>query len=137
MRYEYEAWFEDIRNTRGFEIQRIYIGTPYENPVTLTPQDWRGSRSRFVRRDSFGYWLVDIRTSGVYEITVRFDPTESPCTAYVSLNGVSKSQALIPGSKSVTFRQLNFEKGEYQLDVWLETGGEKIGVKYVDVSKLL
>jgi arylsulfatase A-like enzyme len=45
MRRGYEAWFEDVASTRGFEPPRIRIGTALEDPVILTPQDWRGPRA--------------------------------------------------------------------------------------------
>ena len=45
LRKGYEAWFQDVSATRGYAPPRIHLGTPHENPVTLTRQDWRGPRA--------------------------------------------------------------------------------------------
>ena len=136
MRNDYEAWFDDVVNTRGLEPQRLYLGAPKENPAVLTPQDWRGPRSRFVRKGSQGHWLVDVRTAGTYEVTVRFKELEKSCTAYFSLGSITENRPLKIGEESVAFQSLAFEKGEFRLDAWLEIDGDDYGVAYVDVELL-
>ena len=136
MRSDYEVWFDDVVTTRGQEPQRLYIGAPEENPVVLTPQDWRGSRSRFVKKGSLGHWLVDVRTAGAYEVTVRFRELEKSHTAHFSLGSVMESRSLKKGEESVIFTPLHFHKGEFRLDAFLKANGNDTGVAYVEVRLL-
>ena len=136
MREQYEAWFEDVGSTRGYEPQRIYIGTQHENPVILTSQDWRGPRSRFIRKDSLGYWEVDVRNAGTYEITLRFKELETPLRAHFSIGSISENADLKKGETSHTFGPFDFEAGEARLEAWLELRGETFGVDYVDVKRV-
>lgn len=134
LREKYEEWFDDVVNTRGQEPQRIYLGTEHENPVILTPQDWRGPRSRFVRAGSLGHWLVDIINSGTYEITVQFREDKNPETVHFSLGDAKESYSVKKGETSHTFNRFNLEQGEARLDAWLETRGKTAGVDYVEVK---
>ncbi|MBN1292791.1 MAG: sulfatase-like hydrolase/transferase [Candidatus Latescibacteria bacterium] len=136
LRSEYEKWFDDVVNTRGQEPQYIYVGTSHENPVILTPQDWRGPRSRFVSEDSLGYWLIDVRSSGTYEITLRFKKKDKPVIAHLTIGDKSASQECGKEATSVTFDSYNIDTGKTRLDGWLEIDNKSIGVDYVDVRKL-
>jgi len=136
LRSRYEAWFADVCASCGREPQRIYLGTVHENPVVLTPQDWRGPRSRFVRKDSLGYWEVDIRKAGSYRFTVRFGEASPPCVLHFSLAGVTASAELGKGETSRTFGPFEFGRGEARLEAWLETDGKTRGVRYVEVELL-
>ena len=45
----YEDWFRDVRSTRDFVPPRIHLGSPSEDPATLTRQDWRGEATAAIR----------------------------------------------------------------------------------------
>ena len=62
LRAQYEAWFRDV-GSRGYAPPRIHLGTPHEDPVVLTRQDWRGPRSGW-NSDSLGHWEVDVAKAG-------------------------------------------------------------------------
>ena len=74
MRKAYEEWFNDVSGTRpdNYAPPRIYIGTPYENPVVLTRQNWRHVKGRPWAKDSNGYWELYSAESGAYDIRLRF-----------------------------------------------------------------
>ena len=74
MRAGYEAWFEDVGSTRGYAPRRIHLGTPHENPVTLTRQDWRGTQNW--GKKSIGHWEVHVARTGAYDLALRFDSLE-------------------------------------------------------------
>ena len=47
---DYDAWFRDVESTRHFAPPRIHLGSPAEDPATLTRQDWRGEADRLGAR---------------------------------------------------------------------------------------
>ena len=67
LRKEYETWFHDVSSTRGYAPPRIHLGTPHENPVMLTRQDWRGAGAGWAA-DSAGHWEVQVAAAGKYEV---------------------------------------------------------------------
>ena len=71
MRKSYQAWFQDVSSTRGYDPPRIFLGTRHEDPVRLTRQDWRGPKAGW-GADSAGYWEVDVREGGRYRVTLTF-----------------------------------------------------------------
>ena len=136
MRGEYEAWFNDVGSTRGFEPMRITLGTPHENPVILTPQDCRGPHSRWTSENYIGYWLVDVKNAGSYEITLRFKETEAEGIAHFSLGDVSVIRSLRKGETIYTFGPLDFDAGGGKLEAWLELREKTVFVNYIDVKWL-
>jgi hypothetical protein len=136
LRQSYEAWFEDVGRTRGYEPQRLYLGSGHENPVTLTPQDWRGPQSRFVSEDSIGHWLVDVRKGGTYNIVLHFREAELPCRAHISIGTVSQRRPVEKGTTQVTFTPFSIEAGNARLDAWLDVEDKKVGVRYAVVKRL-
>ncbi len=135
LRKEYEEWFQDVSSTRGYFPPRIYIGTPHENPVTLTPQDWRGPDAGW-GKDSLGYWEVDVRESGNYDVTLRMRPAEAKGHAHFKLGDVSVKHELDEGASLYTFESVHLGAGEGRLEAWFESDGKKVGVRYVDVKSL-
>ena len=72
----YEAWFRDVSATRGYDPPKIVVGTAKENPVILTRQDWRGSKS-WSDLDH-GWWEIEVAQPGAYDILIRFTDTMQP-----------------------------------------------------------
>ncbi|MCP5117400.1 MAG: arylsulfatase [bacterium] len=135
LRTEYEHWLQDVSSTRGYEPPRIYIGTEHENPVILTRQDWRGPKATW-KPDGLGYWEVDVRTAGRYEITLRTYPAEAAGTARFKLNNVEVEQPFAKGATECKFDSVEIEAGEARAEPWLEFSGKQVGVRYLDVRKL-
>ncbi len=133
MRAAYEAWFKDVSETRNFEPPRIFLGTPFENPVLLTRQDWRGPQASW-SDDGLGFWEVDIKNSGVYECSLIFPAAPSAGTASVSL-GSGQSEVPIPsGATSVKVSLTHVKHGPTRLEASLVFAGKPpIGPHYVSV----
>ncbi len=135
MRKGYEAWFRDVASTRGFAPPRIRLGSPRENPTTLTRQDWRGPRAGWGPKD-LGHWEVEVERSGKYEITLRFEKTTSPATARCALGGVALQSEVPAGAVEWVFKEVSLPAGPARLEAWLERDGEKVGAHYVDVRSI-
>ncbi len=86
LRERYDVWFREVGAARGYAPPRIHLGTPHENPVTLTRQDWRGAESW--HDGNAGYWEVHVANDGAYEITAEFPASDTPRETCFRLNGV-------------------------------------------------
>jgi hypothetical protein len=134
MRKQYEDWFRDVSNTRGYAPPRIHLGTPHENPVTLTRQDWRGSDGW--DDDKLGFWEVKVTETGKYNVTLRFPTTKAPKEAFFRFGKVQANRPLKAGEESCTFAGLELESGDGRLEAWLSAREGKVGAKYVDVNRV-
>lgn len=138
MKRGYEAWFQDVSGSRGFDPPKIYLGTKHENPVTLTRQDWRGSKRSWRIEEDVGFWEVKVVQSGKYNIVLKFsNPLESDGKVIVQLGDVSLNMPARIGVKDYAFTQVELTATTGQLKTWAEINGKKIGVKYVDVEMYL
>lgn len=135
MRKGYEDWFRDVSATRGYTPPRIHLGTPFENPVILTRQDWRGPRASW-KPKGLGYWEVEVIQAGEYEVNLRFDRIETQGEARLKLGGVDLSEQLEKGTSEFTFDPVRLEAGKARLEAWVTLNGESVGVRYVE-AKLL
>jgi len=131
LRAEYEAWFKDVSETRGYAPPRILLGAPQENPVTLTRQDWRGAQG-WSDRD-LGHWEVDVVQGGLYDCTLRFTPVRTDTTVTLKLGGLRQQQQVAKGSEACVFREMPLDAGPGRLEAILRFNGRSAGVRYVDV----
>jgi arylsulfatase A-like enzyme len=131
----YEAWFRDVSATRGYAPPRIVLGTPHENPTTLTRQDWRGPQAGWAA-DSLGYWEVDVARAGNFSVTLRFAPVQKERQACFRLGAADMKQDLARGADACTFEPVALEPGKGRLEAWIESEGRSVGVQYVDVRRL-
>jgi arylsulfatase A-like enzyme len=132
MRAEYEAWFADVSRD-GFDPPRIALGTPHENPVTLTRQDWRGPDAGWTNA-GLGHWQVEVK-AGRYDLRLRFAPIEADTPVTFRLGDV-RLEAIAPaGATEWTFPGVALPAGPARLEAWLSPpGGKDVGVLYVDVT---
>ena len=135
MRRGYERWFKDVGGTRGFNPVRIHVGTPQENPTTLTRQDWRGPRAEWTPT-GLGYWEIDMRHAGNYDVTLRFSPVKAASTAHFELRNVQVETTVAVGATTCTFPSVGLPKGVARLRAWLSPGGTNVGVNFVDLTRL-
>ncbi len=133
MRAGYEAWFKDVGSARGYAPPRIHLGTPHENPVTLTRQDWRGAKGW--GDNALGYWEVHVAGAGDYEVTLRFAELETAGEAHFKLGNLTLSQPLDAGATSYKFRSMPLQTGDARLEAWVIREGKPVGVRYVDVKR--
>jgi arylsulfatase A-like enzyme len=136
MRAGYEAWFADVAATRNFVPPRIYLGTKFEDAVLLTRQDWRGPLASW-EPGGIGYWEVDVKERGSYELSLIFPAAEATGTAQANLGGASNEVVLEQGAKSAVLRLSNVAAGPSRVEASLVLGGKPpIGPYYVNVRRL-
>jgi hypothetical protein len=147
---DYEKWYASI-STRFEDYVRITLGDDAENPAHLSCHDWHTgdaplpwnhpSVARHPKNN--GFWAVDIKQAGDYEITLRLRPhyvkEEVPLeatSARIKISDTGVSQTIPRGAASVTFI-VPLEKGPSKLETWLE--GEprgSPGAYFVNVKRL-
>jgi arylsulfatase A-like enzyme len=139
LRREYEAWFRDVSATRGYAPVRIALGTPHENPVVLTRQDWRGERAGWGPKN-LGHWEVDVAAAGQYDVTLRFAAAGAAGTARFSLGPVQRETPIAKGDRECRFSSLPIAAGAGRLEASIitdgTTDGRPIGVQYVEVRRV-
>jgi arylsulfatase A-like enzyme len=134
MRKDCEDWFRDVSSTRGYAPSRIHIGTSFENPATLTRQDWRGPTAGWAE-NSLGYWEVDVRQAGRYRVKLRMPAVAVHSQAVVRLSGVELEAGVQRGATECVLGPVAISKGPGRLEAFLAAGESRSGVHYVDVIR--
>jgi arylsulfatase A-like enzyme len=134
LREAYTVWIADVSSTRGYDPPRIHLGTPNENPVTLTRQDWRGPKATW-KPNGLGYWEVLVTHPGPYDIAIRFDNPKDAGIARLTIGDLSLSQELEPEQEECIFENVTLSDGPARLEAELGEGDKAYGVKYVDVTR--
>jgi len=115
LRERYDAWFKDVGAVRGYAPPLIYIGTPHENPVVLTRQDWRGAEGW--HDGSTGYWAVHVANDGAYDISAEFPASDKPREACFRVNGVEIKETLAANTAVWKFAVKNLPAGDGKLEI--------------------
>lgn len=134
LRQAYEEWFADVGRA-GFDPPRIQLGTTYENPVTLTRQDWRGPRAGWDDK-SLGHYEVEVTQRGPYEVRLRFPAASVRRTAELEFRGQTWSKEVAAGAAEVVFKDLMLAPGPGRIEGRLILGAEAVGAHYLDVRLL-
>ena len=136
LKAQYDAWFTDVTGGRDYAVpSRIFLGTPQENPVLLTRQDWRGSAASWAPR-GLGHWEVNVVTPARYEIKLRFDPLKTDGEATLSCGSASARQSVKAGQSERVFRDVRLPLGPGRLETSLREGPAVFGVQYVEVKRM-
>ncbi|MGH9160529.1 MAG: sulfatase/phosphatase domain-containing protein, partial [Vicinamibacteraceae bacterium] len=135
MKQGYAKWFEDVSSTRGFAPPKIHLGTAHENPVWLTRQDWRVVGEDGWSDGSLGYWEVDVRTPGRYDIRFHFAAQETPGRAELELGHAKRRIAFRRGDREIAFEDVELAAGPATLEARLRRGDNIEGVRFVEVRK--
>jgi arylsulfatase A-like enzyme len=133
LRQGYSRWLEDVSSTRGYGPPRIYLGTPHENPVILTRQDWRVPPET---RRPVGWWEVDVRRAGKYDIRVLLEKTAKEAEVRLELGAIAKTARIPQGSEEYLFSWVDLPSGPARLRVIVNSGQEVKGATYVHVGTL-
>lgn len=121
MRAFYEKWWQEVSVQFDEEV-KIPIGLPQENPVTLTAHDVHTDKGGYTWnqikiRDGYvgnGYWALDVKTAGEYEISLRRYPIESDLLINTIVKKVTPKevpglQFTIPEGKDLGFTKATIE----------------------------
>ncbi len=134
----YEAWFQDVSESRGYEAVPFAIGSDAQPHVTLTRQDWRpqtpdgwgrGDRVR-------GHWVLESHSEGPYDVAVTLaEPATSAASVRIAFRDMERQADVATGMSEVRFGEVTLEQGPgtFEADVTLD--GERRGVWHVDVTR--
>ena len=132
MRARYDTWFADVTATRGYDPVRVTLGTPAEDPVLLTRQDWRGAG--WGKTDA-GHWEVHVAAPGRYDVTLLFDPADAARKVTLRVGDRSHEADVPARAADHAFGAVELPAGDARVEAWLEGGGAKSGVRYVRVDR--
>ncbi len=137
LRQEMVAWFQEVSETRGYAPPRIFVGTEVDNPVVLTRQDWRGPEAGW-DRTSIGFWEVDVRAKGNYEILLRIPAAKDDGEATVHFGMRDWKQKFTKGSEEVRFAALAFDarKGRLEASYSYSGSNSKLGVLMAEIRRM-
>jgi hypothetical protein len=133
LRKGYTEWFESVSAVRHYLPSRIYLGTSHENPVVLTRQDWRVPAEG---RQPVGWWEVDVKKAGKYDVKMIFDPLDSDCEVRFQLREVDRKLAVPKGAQECRFEAVEIAAGAGQLRGTITGGKVPAGPKFVEVRTL-
>ena len=134
----YEKWFADVGSTRpdNYMPPRIYVGTPNENPVVLTRQDWRHIKGEPWAEDSNGYWMLHVANSGNFDILLRFNSSESAGKVTLKIGEQVIDRPIDKGQKELVVESVSLQGGNVDLLATLEFDDDTRGPSQVDVKRL-
>jgi len=133
LRGEYERWFQDV-GSAGYDPPRIWIGSDLEDPVLLTRQDWRGPKAQW-SEGALGYYEVDVRQAGLYEVELRFPRLAAPGKAVFTLGGARVKGEAKEGATSVRLPAVQLAAGAGRAEGRLESGSAVNGAHYIEVRR--
>lgn len=116
----YDAWYDDVKATRGFAPGRIHLGSPHENPVYLCRyQDQSHTGERPCG------WPVYVERAGLYELVFERGESTAAGTLHVAIQNQEMVRVLGPGERSGMFA---LPAGEGMLRVWVQEPGKPVEV---------
>lgn len=154
LRGEYETWWRSLQAPFA-QFVHIPVGTEYEDPVLLSARDWHPTAGRVPWRqdwiadpayDANGFWMIDVRRAGQYEVELRAYPREADLPAGASRARLRIDELELERSSQKTDRKVSFqvalETGPAKLQTWLYDSAEiadkarQRGAYYVYISAL-
>ncbi|WP_303318049.1 arylsulfatase [Flavivirga abyssicola] len=125
MRHFYEEWWARISGK--FDEQIFFkIGIEEENPITLTAHDVHSAKEDYpwnqiqIRKGKVGsgYWSIDVKQEGDYEISLRRYPVESglsinATTPKVTTEQLPGLQFDIPEGANLNFTNASIKIGDH------------------------
>ena len=147
LRSSYENWWESV-STRFDEFVRIPVGTESAPKVLLTCHDWHATEGEVpwnqgkvkANKASNGFWAVDVREAGSYEMTLRVRPEGVKYKfrtgeARVKVGELEQKVAIAEGQDSITL-SVDLPSGPASLQTWIYEGDRKVrGAYYVQIEK--
>jgi hypothetical protein len=165
MQSHYDRWWAEVE-PRVNEFSAIPIGHEHENPVMLTPCDWRDVfldqqwQMRRVKKN--GAWTLHVERDGEYSFSLRRWPVEADLAisegapayngvdgafplgeafpiaqAQLKISGTDQTSAVGKDDKEITFT-VPLKRGPAELQTWFRdaAGEELCGAYYVYVRLL-
>ncbi len=134
LRSEYDAWFDNVCASRGFDPVRIIVGSTDEASTELNRQDWRGPNANW-GANGIGEWYVTIAHAGVYHAQLRFPETTLPARATLRIGELMYIREIVPGNTELTIGSLPLVAGETTISAEISEGDERRGAHYVTIER--
>lgn len=143
MRAAYESWMVETKRVLG-RPNFIVVGSPAEDPTTLTAADWIGpycgewSELKESAVPKYGYWDIEAATSGTYEVRLYLFPPESATPLNRSFRGVparpvAGARLLLDDHESTVLTSAESTHARFELS--LQRGERhRIEGRFVDVN---
>ncbi|WP_321477630.1 arylsulfatase [uncultured Paludibaculum sp.] len=132
LRSQYDTWFRDVSAERGYDPPRIFVGTPHENPVILSRQDWRGPQASW-NADGLGHYEIDVRTAAEYEVTLRFPPIPQETRALLTCGALRQEVAVPAGATQAVLSKVVLPQGPANIEGSFEIAGRRVGAHYIEL----
>ena len=142
----HQQWYQKIAPDPK-KMNPIWVGSPLENPVQLNAMDWHtGSNPSnlawnqpAIRRGmkSSGFWAIDVRQPGKYQIRLRRWPAESKMklgdsASNQSASKISRATLKIANHEISKEANPNHESVEFQIK--LDSGQTELKADFLDAS---
>jgi len=135
LKQDYERWFQDVGARRGYDPPRIHLGTPHENPVILSRQDWRGPQATWGAA-GIGFWEVLVAEPGLFDVTLLFDAVPTETVARLKFGSLEIELPVDQESTSCIFHDVDLTQGPGRLEPSLVADGKRWGVRYAEVNRV-
>lgn len=150
LRDQYETWWNGLREPMS-RFVHIPIGAARGSPVVLSARDWHPSAGRVPWRqdwiadpayDANGFWMIDVRKAGRFEVELRAYPREADLpagatSARLQIDGVEYVNICHENATRVAF-VVELAAGKTRLQTWLSNHSRRRlrGAYYVYITPL-
>ena len=133
----FDVWYTEIMNSKNLDIQRIQIGTKFQDPVVLGRNDTKGASAKQWMSDTgMGYWDVMVTEPGFYDIKVRFfNSVEVPGTTSIRFGTVQRTVNTDVQDNLIIFKGVELKEGPCVAEAWHQYRGKIYAPIYMEVSK--
>ena len=137
LRNLFDVWYTEIMKSNNLDIQRIKIGTEFQDPVVLGRNDTKGASAKQWMSDTgMGYWDVMVTEPGFYDIQVRFfNPVEVPGTTSIRFGTVQRTVSTDIQDNLIIFKGVELKEGPCVAEAWHQYRGKIYAPIYMEVSK--
>jgi hypothetical protein len=137
LKNKFDIWYAEIMNSENLDIQRIQIGTKFQDPVILGRNDTKGASAKQWMSDTgMGYWDVLVTEAGFYDIKVRFfNPVEVPGTTTIRFGTVQRTLNTDVQDNLIIFQGVELKEGPCVAEAWHQYMGKIYAPIYLEVSK--
>ncbi|MFD2257725.1 arylsulfatase [Luteolibacter algae] len=146
----YGKWFDDV-SAHDDRFTRLQLGADPSGSTEFTIRDWHPTEGNVIWRPSQldddklfinGFWAIDVKTAGRYEIKLSRFPEDNmkpieASDARIRIGEQEARQALSPEAGSVSF-ELDLKRGPALLETWFTDGktGKTRGAYHVSCRLL-
>lgn len=129
LKKHYSDWYDDVESTRHFAAPRIIVGTEHEDPVVLTRQDMRQSKS-----PAIGVWRVTVAMATSFDVTLRFKAPGKKVTLIYFIGNEMKDLKIDSDATSVTLKGVVHPAGDTELSGTI-LADKPYGPDYVELQR--